>query len=258
MKAKNSNYLNNLYNLKGKVVLVTGACGQVGRALTDGFLSMGSTVVGVDKDIPPAQRRKGAHYFEMDVVNKNSIKKAFDEIYKKQKRVDVLINNAGVTTFEPFLERTEEAFDLVTAVNLRGVFFCIQEFAHRTKSPGTIINIGSIYGIVSPDPRIYTDCGRNSPEVYGAVKAGVIQMTRYFAVHLASKKIRVNCVSPGGIFNPQAPQGADFVKNYSHRNPMGRMARAEEVVGAALYLASDAASYTNGHNLVVDGGMSSW
>jgi NAD(P)-dependent dehydrogenase (short-subunit alcohol dehydrogenase family) len=115
-----------------------------------------------------------------------------------------------------------------------------------------------MYGVISPDFRIYTDCARKNSEIYGATKAAIIQMTRYFAVHLAQRNIRVNAISPGGIFNPQAPQGDDFIKNYSYRCPMQRMARADEMVGATLYLASDAASYTTGQNIVIDGGMSCW
>ena len=110
----------------------------------------------------------------------------------------------------------------------------------------------------SPDPRSYTDTDRQNSEVYGATKAGVIQMTRYFAVHMAQKNIRVNCVSPGGILNPTHPQGKDFIKNYSDRCPMGRMAHTHEIVGAVLYLSSSAASYTTGQNVVVDGGLSCW
>ena len=120
------------------------------------------------------------------------------------------------------------------------------------------MNIGSHYGLVSPDYRIYTDLPRKNSEVYGATKAGVIQMTKYFAVHLAERDIRVNCVSPGGIFNPDNPQGDDFQKHYKYRTPMKRMARTEELLGAILYLASEASSYTTGQNIVVDGGFSAW
>ena len=97
-----------------------------------------------------------------------------------------------------------------------------------------------------------------SSEIYGATKAGINQITKYFAVHLSNKNIRVNSISPGGIYNLKNPQDKKFIKKYSSRNPMKRMAKIQEIVGAAIYLASDASTYTNGHNLVVDGGMSSW
>ncbi len=120
------------------------------------------------------------------------------------------------------------------------------------------MNIGSIFGAVSPDFRNYTDCDRKNSEVYGATKAGIIQMTKYFGVHLADRNIRVNCLSPGGMFNPELPQGEDFIKNYSHRCPMGRMAKADEMIGGLFYLSSEASAYTTGQNIIVDGGMSCW
>ena len=118
--------------------------------------------------------------------------------------------------------------------------------------------LGSIFGVVSSDFRNYTDCARLGSEVYGATKAGIIQMTKYFSVHLADRNIRVNAVSPGGILNEENPQGEDFQKNYAFRSPMKRMAKSQEMVGAVIYLASQAASYTSGQNIVVDGAMSSW
>ena len=196
----------------------------------------------------------------MDIANKQSVVDLFNELYRNQISIDVLINNAGVSTFEPFEKRLEDEFDYVTNVNLKGTFFCIQEYFKHQKihGKGNIVNIASIYGQISPDPKIYLDGDRKNSEVYGATKAGVIQMTKYFAVHLAENGLRVNAVSPGGIYNPKTPQSEYFVNEYSKRNPMNRMANTEEMLGAVLYLASDASSYVTGHNLVVDGGMSCW
>jgi gluconate 5-dehydrogenase len=165
-----------------------------------------------------------------------------------------------VSTFEPFQERTEKSFNWVFDVNLKGTFLCINEYYKYQKKykKGNIINIASIYGLISPDPRIYEENDRKNSEIYGATKAGIIQMTKYFAVHLAENKIRVNAISPGGFLNPDNPQSEKFISNYSHRNPMGRMANSDEILGAIFYLASDASSYTNGHNLIMDGGMSCW
>jgi len=262
MKNQN-NYFDKLFKLKDKVVVVTGATGQLGHEICIGFSNCGSKVLGVDKVLNNQKmlRSEDCSYFETDILNKESMSKTFSKIYDQHKSIDILINNAGVSCFEPFEERSEESFDWVMDTNLKGTFFCIQEYAKRAREKnhgGNIVNIASMYGSISPDPRIYTDCDRKNSEVYGATKAGIIQMTRYFAVHLAERNIRVNCVSPGGLYNPDAPQGENFVKNYSHRNPMGRMGNAEEIIGAVLYLSSNAASYTNGQNIVVDGGMTSW
>ena len=255
------NYIENLFNLKEKVVIVTGACGQLGSRICDSFSKTGCKVIGVDVNIEH-NNVDNVEYFTLDITKKGDKEKLYEDIIKKYGAVDVLINNAGVSTFENFEDRPEEAFDWVMDVNLKGTFFGIQSFVNLfdkyNLKKGSIVNIGSIFGVVSPDFRNYTDLPRKNSEVYGATKAGVIQMTKYFAVHLANRNIRVNCVSPGGIFNPQNPQGEEFRKNYAFRTPMKRMADDEEMIGAILYLASDASTYTTGQNIVIDGGLTAW
>lgn len=259
-----NDFLNNLFNFKDKVVLVTGANGQLGHEICKSYGKLGAKVIAADIDLKNKKVTSGrVKYLKMNVSDKDSVSRAFKYIYSKYGRLDILINNAGVSVFEPFEERSEESFDWVADVNLKGAFLCIQAFVKYAKEKnhsdsGSIVNIASIYGVISPDFRIYTDCARKNSEVYGATKAGIIQMTRYFAVHLAEYNIRVNCISPGGIFNPDSPQGRDFIKNYSFRCPMGRMAGVQEIIGGLLYLTSDASTYTTGHNLIVDGGMSCW
>jgi len=255
-------YLARLFKLKGKVVLITGACGQLGRALCRAYRASGCRVIGLDADIKSGRLKdKAIEYIKCDITKKKSVEKTFNKVCRHFKKLDILVNNAGVSVFEPFEKRDETSFLKVTDVNLKGTFLCMKAFFKHIKKnsqEGNIVNIGSIYGVISPDPRIYTDCERRNSEVYGATKAGVIQMTRYFAVHMADYGVRVNCVSPGGIYNDENPQGKDFVKNYSFRCPMRRMAKAEEIVGAVLYLSSEAAAYTTGQNIVVDGGSSAW
>ena len=254
-------YLDKLFGLNDKVVIVTGAVGQLGSKICEGFSSAGAIVAGIDlvESAPPDYC---SEYFQADIADRASVQKTFQSIFRKYNRCDVLINNAGASTFEPFEQRLEENFDWVMGVNLKGTFFCIQAFVdlidQHDLAEGSVINIGSVFGVISPDFRNYTDCERKNSEVYGATKAGIIQMTKYFAVHLAERGIRVNAVSPGGIFNPEAPQGEDFIKNYSFRCPMKRMAEATEITGAVLYLSSRAASYTTGQNIIVDGGMTCW
>jgi len=262
-KRMDKNYLNRLFDLEGKTVLVTGAEGQLGKEICAAYVSAGSRVVGADKISSKVKNSSedNIDHVILDITDKRSVAETLEKIYAKYGSLNILVNNAGISVFEPYEDRDEESFDSVMDVNLKGVFFCIQAYAKKLKEKrqkGNIVNIASIYGAVSPDPRIYTDCPRKSPEVYGATKAGVIQMTRYFATHLAGHDIRVNCVSPGGIFNPDSPQGEDFIKNYSHRCPMARMANTEEIVGGVLYLSSGASTYTTGQNLIIDGGMSSW
>lgn len=254
-------YLEKLFNLQKKVVLVTGACGQLGTEICNAFVEVGSIVIGVDLNINNTSI-EGVTYYELDVKNKEQNLKVFREIVEKCGFIDILVNNAGVSTFEDFEQREEEAFEWVVNVNLKGVFLGIQTYVNLFDEycarQGSIINIASIFGVVSPDFRNYTDLSRKSSEVYGASKAGVIQMTKYFSVYLAERNIRVNCISPGGILDSDNPQGTDFQKNYNFRTPMKRMAVSKDMAGAVLYLAGDSASYTTGQNIIIDGGLTAW
>lgn len=260
------NDLSKKFTLDGQVVLVTGAAGQLGRQFSMVLGQMGAHVVVSDlkaqdcKVLAETLQSKGvkAMPLELDVSDSESVKEGFGVIATQLGRVDVLVNNAGIAVFNPFEERTFGEFMHVLTVNVAGTFLCTQAAVRIMKkqpSGGRIINIGSIYGLVSGDPRIYTDSSRNTSEVYAASKAAVIQMTRYWAVHLAKNNIRVNAISPGGVFNGQ---GTDFVENYSYRTPMGRMAQEDDLNGALMFLASEASSYVTGHNLVVDGGWTAW
>jgi len=236
-------------NFKNKNIVITGAKGQLGSQLVESFKKAGANVFGVDIE-------------DFDITCESDVENYFKDMFEKHKFIDVLINNAGVSTFEPFLERSKEDFRRVSDVNLWGTFNCIKNFVknfdNADQRSASIINVGSLYGSVSPDPRIYIDCERRNSEIYGATKAGIAQMTKYFSVHLASKNIRVNCVSPGGIFNPESPQGSEFIKAYSLRCPMNKMADTENLVPAFLLFASDDSEYITGQNLVVDGGFTSW
>lgn len=254
-----------LFNLNQKVVLLTGANGQLGGAIAAALAEFGAYIVLADKAIDRCRRRQeGIHKsgvkimsLELDVTDKDSIEKCVDKALRRFHKIDILINNAGMGVFTPFETRESDEFDRVMAVNAKGPFLCSQVVARDMvkRKNGNIINIGSIYGFVAPDQRIYADSGRNCSEIYAMSKAAVIQFTKYLACYLNKYNIRVNCISPGGIYNNQS---REFVKNYSYKTPLGRMARQEEIQGAVIYLASDASKYVTGHNLVVDGGFTCW
>lgn len=245
-----------IFKLKDKVVLITGGAGIQGPEHAKAFKEVGAKVVVTDI--------KGGD-LKMDVTDEKSIKEAVSKIVKKHGRIDVLVNNAGATGKQvaraavPFEEQKLEDWEYIIKVNLTGVFLCSQAVGKimAKQGEGSIINIASIYGLVAPDFRIYQEAeyaGKKmgTPAAYAASKGGVISLTKYLASYWAKKKIRVNCVTPGGIFDKQSE---NFVKAYSKRVPLGRMAKKNEISGALLYLASDLASYVTGANIVIDGGL---
>jgi NAD(P)-dependent dehydrogenase (short-subunit alcohol dehydrogenase family) len=254
--------MSNNYDFKNKHVLITGVCGQIGQELTKAFLASGAIVCGVDLLPQPeakfaravAKYKKNFFYISGDVTRERSIQEIFKQI---KKPIDALINCAGMGVYTPFEERTEDELDRVIALNIKATILMSKAAAREMKKrkQGVIINFGSIYGVVQPDYRIYGKSGRNSSEIYGATKAGVIHFTKYLAAYLARYGIRTNAISPGGVFNNQDPF---FVKNYEHKTPMARMAQVDDLIGAILFLASEDAKYINGHNLVVDGGFTVW
>lgn len=254
------------FDLGGQVALVTGAAGQLGQQFCRALGDAGARVVVADLELPQCEavcRALEADSIKvmplaMDVANALSVRSGFEAVAAELGRLDVLVNNAGIAVFTPFEERPFPEFMRVLEVNVGGTFLCTQaavRIMRNQTAGGRIVNIGSVYGVVSGDPRIYTDCDRRTSEAYAASKAAIIQMTRYWAVHLAKYRIRVNALSPGGVFHEQ---GADFVRNYSARTPMGRMAQADELGEALLFLCSEASSYVTGHNLLVDGGWTAW
>lgn len=241
---------------KNKKILITGSSGQLGNSLVKHFHDQGAKVICAD-----IIKRNKLNCFQIDLRNEDEIKLLFINIKKKYKSLDILINNVGKTIHTSFRKREKKEINDIFDTNVTSAILCSKEFEkianNKKKLNCNIVNISSIYGFLSPDYKIYGNSKRNSPEVYGASKASIIQLTKYYAVHFSPKNIRVNCVSPGGILNKKL-QNNKFIKNYSKRVPIARMANVSEVVNAVSFLASDKASYINGHNLIVDGGLNCW
>jgi len=236
-----------------KTMLITGSESQLGKAYVGRFLDLGYSVFGFDL-LPQSQNSK-LIYRKVDITKPKEIGAALDSL---DKEIDVLVNNAGNQIFTPFEERTEEELDLVIGANLKGTIIITKELFNRFFKPkkrGCIVNIGSIYGVVATDMRLYKEGDRRSSEIYGATKAAIIQLTKYFAAYMAPYNVRVNCISPGGIFNHQ---NGEFVEKYSAKVPFSRMGRENELLSTLEYLVSEQSTYTTGQNIIVDGGLTVW
>ncbi|MBI2524649.1 MAG: SDR family oxidoreductase [Candidatus Rokubacteria bacterium] len=251
------------FSLEGKVAVVTGGSGRLGRPIVAALLEHGARVVCAGRQPERVRERLGGldegrlDVVTLDVIERASVERAAELVVARHGTVDVLFNLAGRSATLAAEDLDAETWDAVMAVNVRGTFFCCMAFGRPMKEQrrGAIINVGSIYGTVSPDPRIYEGTKRANAIVYGASKAAIIQVTRYLAVHWAPYNIRVNCVSPGGLFNNQEPH---FLERYGGRTPLGRMALPDDLQGLAVFLASDASSYVTGQNLILDGGLTAW
>jgi NAD(P)-dependent dehydrogenase (short-subunit alcohol dehydrogenase family) len=247
-----------------KVVLLTGGSGQIGSVIGEAYRQAGATVVNLDRLPPESGSRPlsesasegsgGVCFLETNITQASDVARAVGQTVRAAGPIDILVNCAGIGVFTPSEKRTEEEFNAVVDVNLKGTFLMTQAVSSGMveRTAGVILNVGSIYGVSAADQRIYGDSGRNSSEVYAMTKAGVIHYTRYMARYLAPHKIRVNCVSPGGMFANQDP---DFVKQYVHKTPLGRMGGPEDLVGGVFYLTSSLSQYVTGQNLVIDGGF---
>jgi NAD(P)-dependent dehydrogenase (short-subunit alcohol dehydrogenase family) len=257
-------------DLHGKNVLITGGYGFLGRALCTQFARQGANLIVMDK--VPADRAfldvlrpQGVkiEFIQVDFESQDSRTDAISKIHSKYSKLDVLINNAafvGTTAAlgwaVPFAEQSIETWRKAIEVNLTTPFHLVQglfELLEKSDDP-VVVNLGSIYGTLGPDWEMYAGTSMGNPAAYAASKGGLIQLTRWLATTLGPK-VRVNCVSPGGITRNQDEK---FVKKYISRTPLSRMAVEDDVVSAILFLSSASANYITGQNLEVDGGWGSW
>ena len=260
-----------IFDLSGKVILLTGAAGNLGTQYAGGLAEAGANIVLADIDyskckiIQSKLEKKFKRKFtslELDLRDKKSIVKNVKLLQKKFGTIDVLINNAAIQGNHKLRTAKFEDFPLsywndAISVNLTGVFLMCQEVGKVMvkQKKGNIINISSTYGIIAPDQRIYGTSGQNSSAFYASTKSALINLTRYLASYWNRKGIRVNTLSPGGVENNQDPK---FIKKYSEKTMIGRMAQKDEYVGALIFLCSDASSYMTGSNLIIDGGWTAW
>ena len=244
--------MNQSLGKKSKIVLLTGSSSLVGKAIIKS-LSKNCFLICLDQRISKANTSNNILYFKSDVTNEKKMYEIKKKIKKKFKKIDIIINCFVNQNYETFEKQSLKKFTTSITNNICGTFLITKVFYDLLKKSidAQIINFGSIYGIVSGDPSIYPT-KKVTSDAYAASKAAVIQLTKYYAVHLAKYKIRVNCISPGGIYNDQNKK---LIKNYVKKVPLKRMAKLNEVVDGVRMLMRNDSSYINGHNLVIDGGF---
>ena len=263
------------FSLKDRVVVITGCTGVLGTGYCRAFAQRGARLVMADL----AEREPIAKAMALaegtgsqvmgvacDVGSETDVISLFEAALKQFGRVDVVLNNAAATgehlmkvgeVFAPFESYPLAVWDQVLRTNLTGVFLVAREGgkAMLASGGGSLINVSSIYGVVGPDHRIYEDMPFGSFPAYSAGKAGVHGLTLWLATYWGRRGIRVNTLVPGGVFNGHREE---FVRRYSERTPMGRMATSDDLIGIVIYLASDASCYCTGQQFIVDGGLTAW
>lgn len=268
------------FDLTGRAAIVTGGSGLLGAEFCRTLAEAGAGVLVADLNAQAADEvargleKAGlrAAGFGLDVTRPESCRQAVDLTLSRFGRLDILVNSAALDPkFDPqaaakgiapgaFEDYPLEQWNAALNVNLTGMFLMTQAavWPMMSQGKGSIINICSTYGLNGPDQRIYIRDGKRvafKPVYYTVTKAGVLGFTKYLAAYYAGTEIRVNALTPGGVFNNHEEY---FVRNYSARTMIGRMAHKDEMNGALLFLASDASSYMTGSNVVVDGGWTAW
>jgi NAD(P)-dependent dehydrogenase (short-subunit alcohol dehydrogenase family) len=267
------------FSLEGRVAVVTGALGLLGRRHCAALAAAGATVVATDLDDAGCQRladdladahARDARGQAADITDEASVLALRDGVLDRLGRVDILVNNAalnekvevpGRSALIPLEDYPLEAWESALRVNVTGTFLCCRAFGETMarEGRGSIVNIASTYGVVAPDQALYRRPDGTQTffksAAYPTTKGAVLSLTRYLATYWGRRGVRVNALSPGGVQNGQDPA---FVERYSERTPLGRMATPTDYEGAIVFLASDASAYVTGVNLIVDGGWTTW
>jgi len=261
--------MKNIFNLKGKTVFITGGAGLLGEMHAEAVIEHGGIAIIADIDLKAANKvasrirekynSNQVYAAHVDVTDKKSIETAASRFSK----VNVLINNAAKNPKVSSSGEVGDAFENISldqwndgiSTTLTGTFLCSQVFCSKfvKNGGGIVLNISSDLGVIAPDQRIYKK--NKKPITYSAAKFGIVGITKYLATYYAEKNIRVNCISPGGIYTNQPK---DFVDRLTNLIPMGRMAKKDDYKGAIVFLCSDASSYMTGANMIIDGGRTVW
>jgi len=260
--------MNELLDLKGRVVIVTGGYGHLGTGMTNRLLAYVANVIVAGRSIEKFKNKFSSlsdkvTFEYCDISSSKSFKELFEKVYTKFSRIDAVVNNAH------FIKGrfTEEISDEDWAATMEGVLGAVYKSIRevtpylKAQKAGKIINISSMYGVVSPNFKLYEgeNCHQyTNPPHYGAAKAALIQLTKYYAVLLGRHNIQVNCITPGPFPKPEIQQNEEFIKRLQQSNPLGKIGEPENLVGPLVLLASKGSDFITGQNIIVDGGWTIW
>lgn len=251
-----------LFSCKGKTAVVTGGAGLIGSKIVKALHEFGANVYIADIDknkIGEIIKDVAVKFVYLDITSEDSIQKALTEVIKKSGKIDILVNCAYPRTKDwgvKFENIPFNSWKTNLDNHLGGYFLCCQKAAEQMKvKGGAIINLSSIYGVVAPDFSIYEGTEMTMPAAYSAIKGGIISLTKYIATYYGGYNVRANTISPGGIFDNQQES---FVEKYTKKTPLKRMGAPDDIIGAVIFLASDASSYITGQNILIDGGWTAW
>lgn len=240
-------------NLNNKVIVVTGGNGLLGRTIIQDLKAKGAITVNLEMHV---QSNLLEGVLACDITQETEVKDAINIIVTNWGKIDGWVNNAYPRTADwgnKFEDVTLDSWKKNVDLQLNSIFICSQAILELMKKQGSgsLVNISSIYGLVGPDFTIYDGTSMTTPAAYSAIKGGVVNFSRYLAAYYGPYGLRINCISPGGIFDHQNPK---FVENYEKKVPMRRMGIPSDIAGPVSFLMSEDASYITGHNLLVDGG----
>jgi NAD(P)-dependent dehydrogenase (short-subunit alcohol dehydrogenase family) len=260
--------LQDLLNLKGKTAFISGGAGYLGSAMCETLAELGANLAIASRDLNKCEnyaQRLTQKYgtknigLKADITNISEVKRAYADTINALGSIDILINNAWAGNKNTFESISYEDWHYDVNICLNAVFYSVKEaFPYLKKSKGIILNIGSMYGHIAPDYRIYDGEQFANPPSYGAAKAAVLQLTQYLASFLSPHGIRVNAISPGPFPFPETQKHGEFMERLSSKNMMNRIGEPDDLKGAVALLCSDASKYMTGQNICVDGGWSKW